>query len=168
MDRVEAFEFAEDSGHRVGKLCKERPEPVQITSSGVVGCEGREIRIAVQTIRPDRQRQERLSRSKHGRPRVYPPTIDKEAPAYLAEMPRMDVSKNESPNGRMNPVGSDDEVIRARRTISEGDVDFVILLTQRCQRGAKPHRDARGALDEDAMKLTTSDAYARANRVPEL
>lgn len=94
--------------------------------------------------------------------------IDKEAPADLAEMPRMDVSKNESSNGRMNPVGSDDEVIRARRTISEGDVDLVILLTQRCQRGAKPHRDASGALDEDAMKLTTSDAYAGADRVPEL
>ena len=94
--------------------------------------------------------------------------IDKESPAHLAEMPRMDVPKNELSDGRMDPVGSDDEVIRARRTISEGDVDPVILLTQRCQRGAKPHRDARGALEENAMKLTTSDAHAGADPVPEL
>jgi hypothetical protein len=68
----------------------------------------------------------------------------------------------------MDPIGSDDEVIRARRTISEGDVDLAILLTQRCHGCAESHRDASGALEENAMKLTASDAHTLADSVPEL
>ena len=82
-------------------------------------------------------------------------------------MPRTYAAKDESSDGRMDPVGSDDEVICAGRTISEGHVDLVILLTQRRQGGAEPHRDTRGALEQDAMKLTTSDAHTGADRVPE-
>ena len=67
----------------------------------------------------------------------------------------------------MDPVGAHDEIVRARRTVSEGDVDLVILLAQHCQAAAKPHRDARGALEEDAMKLTASNAHAGTDRVPE-
>ena len=68
----------------------------------------------------------------------------------------------------MDPIGSDHEVIRARRTIGEGDVDRAILLTQRCHGRVEPHRDAGGALEENAMKLTASDAHAQAHAVPEL
>jgi hypothetical protein len=68
----------------------------------------------------------------------------------------------------MDPIGSDDEVIRARRTISEGHVDLAILLTQHCHGCAEPNRDANGALEQNAMKLTASDAHAEADAVPEL
>lgn len=52
VDRVEALELAEDSGHRVGEFRKERQESVQITSSGVLGCDAREICIAVRRFGP--------------------------------------------------------------------------------------------------------------------
>jgi hypothetical protein len=57
--------------------------------------------------------------------------IDKEAPTHLADMPRTYAAESELSNGRMDPVGSDNQVVRARRTISERDVDLIILLTQR-------------------------------------
>jgi hypothetical protein len=68
----------------------------------------------------------------------------------------------------MDSIGSDDEVICARRTISEGHVDPAILLTQRCHGCAEPHRDASGPLEENAMKLTATDGHAGADPVPEL
>ena len=68
----------------------------------------------------------------------------------------------------MDPIGSDDEVIRARRTISKGHVDLAILLTQHCHGCAEPNRDANGALEQNAMKLTAGDAHAEADAAPEL
>jgi hypothetical protein len=68
----------------------------------------------------------------------------------------------------MDPIGSDDEVIRARRTISEGHVDPAILLTEHRHGCAEPHRDASGALEKNAVKLTASDAHAEADPVPDL
>jgi hypothetical protein len=94
--------------------------------------------------------------------------IDKESPAHLAEVSRTYAAKHELSDGRMDPIGSDDEVIRARRTISEGHVDLAILLTQHCHGCAEPHRDASGALEQNAMKLIASDAHAEADAAPEL
>jgi hypothetical protein len=79
----------------------------------------------------------------------------------------MCAAEHELPDRRTDPIRSDDEVIRASRTICEGDVHRVILLTQRCQRRAKPDPDTR-ALQEDAMKITTSNAHTRTHRLPEL
>jgi hypothetical protein len=120
-------------------------------------------------IPADRHRQERASRSEHRRPRPYPGgLIDEKSPAHLAEMSRTSAAKKELSDGRMDPIGSDDEVIRARRTISEGHIDPAILLTERCHGCAEPHRDASGALEKNAMKFTASDAHAESNPVPEL
>jgi hypothetical protein len=83
-------------------------------------------------------------------------------------MSRTSAAKKELSDGRMDPIGSDDEVIRARRTISEGHVDPAILLTDRGHCCAEPHRDASGAVEKNAMKLTASDADAEADPVPEL
>ena len=132
MDRVEAPELAQDSRHRFGELRKKRQKSVKIPSSRILCCKGREIRIAVETIRPHRHRQERLSRREHCRPRFYRArVIDKESPTHLADMPRTYAAESELSNGRMDPVGSDNQVVRARRIISERDVDLIILLTQR-------------------------------------
>jgi hypothetical protein len=68
----------------------------------------------------------------------------------------------------MDPIGSDDEVIGAGRTISEGYVDLIILLTQRCDCGVESKRDTGGPVEENAMKVTTSDAHADTDWVPEL
>jgi hypothetical protein len=67
----------------------------------------------------------------------------------------------------MDSVGADDKVIRARRTICEDHMHLVILLAQRREGCVKPHPDARGALQEDAMKLTASNGKAATDGVPE-
>ena len=68
----------------------------------------------------------------------------------------------------MDPVGADDEVIRARRTVRERHVDLVTVLAQSGHGRAEPHRDAGGALEEHAMKLTTGDANAGTGPAPHL
>ena len=68
----------------------------------------------------------------------------------------------------MDPVGADDEVIRAGRTIRERHGDLVIVLAQSGHGRAEPHRDVGGALEEHAMKLTTGDANAGTGPAPHL
>ncbi len=68
----------------------------------------------------------------------------------------------------MDPIGSDDEIVGARRTISEGYVDFAIPLTERCHGGAEPPRDAVRSVEQNAMKLIASNANAGADATPEL
>jgi hypothetical protein len=168
MDRVDACELAEDAWHRSGEVFKKLQKPDQSSIGGVLCCEGREIRIAVKTIRPDRHRKERLSPAEHRSPGLYRAGVaDEKTPAHLAELPRTYAAKSELSDRRMDPVGSHDEVVLARRTVSEVDVDLVIRLAQHCHGAAKPHRGPCGALEEDAMKLTTFDAHAGADRVPE-
>ena len=150
MDRVEAIELTEDARHWFGEVSKEHPELNRIAFGGILAREGREIRVAVQTIRPDRHRQECPPRAEHDRPGVNRAgEIDKESPAHLAKMPWRDVAKQELSNQRMDSVGADDEVIRASRTIYEHHVDLVILLTQPGHRRAEAHADADSALEKN-------------------
>jgi hypothetical protein len=67
----------------------------------------------------------------------------------------------------MDPVGSDHEVIRARRTITKNYVDSARQLTERLHGGAKTDRDAY-APEQDVVELTAREAQAGADRIPEL
>jgi hypothetical protein len=83
-------------------------------------------------------------------------------------MPRLYAAKSESSDGGVDPVGPDDEVISGRRTIREGNVDLVTLLMECCEGRSQPYREVCDPLQQDAMELSTSDADAGADRVPEL
>ncbi|HEX2344503.1 MAG TPA: hypothetical protein VHI98_28795 [Vicinamibacterales bacterium] len=66
----------------------------------------------------------------------------------------------------MDSVGSDDEVVGPTRTIIESDEDLISVLSQRGHGCAKPHRDAVGAIEQDAVKVNTGNAHAAADAVP--
>ena len=167
-DRVEAPEFAKDTRHRFGEVFEERPKSVQVAMAGILCCEGREIGIAVKAILSDGHAEERSLPIEHRRPRIYPIRgVDDESPAHLAEMSRTWPAENEPSDGRMDAVGSHDEVVRARRPISEDDVHFARLLTEHRHSGAKTDGDAC-AFEKDALEFMASDAQAGANRIPEL
>ena len=169
MDRIEAVELTEDARHRFGEVSKERPEPNKISLGGILGGEGCEIRVAVETIRPDRHRQECPLRAEHDRPGVNcAGEIDEESPAQLAKMPWSNVANEGLSHPRMDPVGADDEVVSAGRTVCEHHVDLVIVLTKPGHGRAEAYWDAGGPLQENTMKLTTSDANARADCAPHL
>jgi hypothetical protein len=51
----------------------------------------------------------------------------------------------------MDAVGSDNQVILASRTISEGHIDLVTLLVQSFCHGAKAYPHTRSAVEQDAM-----------------
>jgi hypothetical protein len=91
--------------------------------------------------------------------------VDEESPAHLAKMLRMWPAENHVSNRRVDPVRSDNEVVRARRTISEDNVDLVRLLIEPRHGRAKADFCP---LEKNAMELTASDAQAGASRTPEL
>jgi hypothetical protein len=82
-------------------------------------------------------------------------------------MARVCASKNELSDSRVDSVGSDDEVIRASRTVSEDHVNLITLLSQRCHSGAESHRNAGRAIEQYPVKVMTSDTDARTDRLPE-
>jgi hypothetical protein len=106
-------------------------------------------------------------RSEHRRPRVdYAGAFGKESPADQAEMARTD-APNELSDRRMDPVGCNDECIRASRTIREDHVDLTVLLIQRCHSSAESQWDTGGAIKEYSVEVMPSDAHARTDLFPE-
>jgi Tol biopolymer transport system component len=169
MDRVDAPELAENAWHRFGEVRKERRKPSQVPIGRILSCGRREIRVAVETILCQGHRQEHAALAEHRGPGIYSiDVIDNEPPADLADIPRAGAVVEESSNGRVDPVGSDDEVIFVSRGIRKTNADLVVLLNERRHGGANTRRHAGGALEKHAMKVVVGNAHARADRVPDL
>jgi hypothetical protein len=82
---------------------------------GILWCVCREISVAVEAISRYRHHEERTVLIEHRSPGVYPADlIDKEAPAHLTDILRAGTVERESSDGRVDPVGADDQAILTR------------------------------------------------------
>ena len=54
----------------------------------------------------------------------------------------------------MDSVGSNDEIVPANRTISEGYIDLVIFSTERCQCGAESRQLSSGVIQISLVRHT--------------